>query len=116
MLGIALLYSLCEGCDCSFTRGLFVCFSSKHTLAVIEQALQKMGPKGYAIKSNGNATKELSWMDRMCHKIETYCDLGEPGRGPSIIQVYYICVFHSHSFHYEFWYACKSLPCFLIGN
>jgi hypothetical protein len=45
-----------------------------------------MGPKGYAIKSNGNATKELSWMDRMCHKIETYCDLGEPGRGPSIIQ------------------------------
>jgi hypothetical protein len=24
-------------------------------------------------------------MDRMCQKIETYCDLGEPGRGPSVI-------------------------------
>jgi hypothetical protein len=44
-----------------------------------------MGPKAYAIKSGGNATKETSWMDRMCQKIETYCELGEPGRGPSLI-------------------------------
>lgn len=44
-----------------------------------------MGPKAYALKCSGNATKESSWMDRMCQKIETYCDLGEPGRGPSLI-------------------------------
>jgi hypothetical protein len=44
-----------------------------------------MGPKAYAIKSSGNATKENSWMDRMCQKFETYCDFQEPGRGPSLI-------------------------------
>ncbi|KAG0627195.1 hypothetical protein M758_2G180900 [Ceratodon purpureus] len=44
-----------------------------------------MGPKGYAIKSSGNTTKETSWMDRMCQKFETYCDFQEPGRGPSVI-------------------------------
>ena len=44
-----------------------------------------MGPKTYAIKSSGNATKETSWMDRMCQKFETYCDFQEPNRGPSVI-------------------------------
>lgn len=43
-----------------------------------------MGPKGYAAKI-ANEAKELSWMDRMCLKIETYCDLGQDGRGPAVL-------------------------------
>ncbi|CAK9189609.1 unnamed protein product [Sphagnum troendelagicum] len=44
-----------------------------------------MGPKAYATNKALDGAKELSWMDRMCLKIETYCELGEPGRGPTLL-------------------------------
>ena len=68
-----------------------------------------MGPKAYALKNSGTPTKESSWMDRMCQKIETYCDLGEPGRGPSLI--FQVCIAFSWGVFVEASCCCK--PCIM---
>ncbi|CAM6043753.1 unnamed protein product [Sphagnum compactum] len=44
-----------------------------------------MRPKSYSANKALGGGKELSWMDQMCLKIETYCELGEPGRGPTLL-------------------------------
>jgi hypothetical protein len=44
-----------------------------------------MGPKAYAANKALDGGKELSWMDRMCLKMETFCELGEYGQGPTLI-------------------------------
>ncbi|CAK9193347.1 unnamed protein product [Sphagnum jensenii] len=44
-----------------------------------------MGPKAYAANKALDGGKELSWMDRMCLKMETFCELGEYGQGPTLL-------------------------------
>jgi hypothetical protein len=44
-----------------------------------------MGPKAYAANKALDGGKELSWMDRVCLKMETFCELGEYGQGPTLL-------------------------------
>ncbi|CAK9874135.1 unnamed protein product [Sphagnum jensenii] len=44
-----------------------------------------MGPKTYATTYASLGEKKLSWLDRMCLKLETYYDIVEPGLAPSVL-------------------------------
>jgi hypothetical protein len=66
-----------------------------------------MGPKAYVTNKALDGAKELSWMDRMCLKIETYCELGEPGRGPTLlmqVSQFRGCRYPLHAVEVVLWY------------
>ncbi len=73
----------------------------------VGHANRTMGPKAYVTNKALDGAKELSWMDHMCLKIETYCELGEPGRGPTLlmqVSQFRGCRYPLHAVEVVLWY------------